>query len=219
MKLVRGQEEALFWWGKTVRPWATETACRADTEAWLLAHPEILDSNVSQAAAEKLYEMSQQYDETHTRPSWDELFLQVAHDVSKRSPDSQTQIGAVIVDTNHHILSVGYNGWMPGIDDTLIPNTRPGKYPWSIHAEMNAILNCEHKPRGATLYCTCRPCVAWDRYPGCIQFCAAAGLAEVVYNENSATDMSKGDDVDWEVVTWLLRDKLTVRGVNFTPQG
>ena len=86
------------------------------------------------------------------------------------------------------------------------------------HAEINAILNCEHRPRGATLYCTSRPCVKWDKYPGCLQFCAAAGLAEVVYNKNSSNHMCIGDDAEWEVAVWLLRDKLKVRGVNFTPR-
>jgi dCMP deaminase len=201
-----------------IRPWATETACRADTEEWLRQHTDIIRGGLSQEAAARLFELSQQH-HPYERPSWDEIFLQVAHDVSKRSPDSQTQVGAVIVDYNHHIIGVGYNGWMPGIDDTFIPNTRPHKYRWSIHAELNAIFNCEHKPRGATLYSTARPCVGSEKYPGCIQHCVAAGLREVVYIESSTTHLSHGDDVDWEVVTWLIRDKLTVRGVDFTPQG
>jgi len=203
-----------------IRPWNTATATGLDTARWLDDHPEILrEGNLSQAAAKKLYEMMQGYDASYQRLTWDELFLQMAHDVSKRSPDSQTQVGAVIVDDNNRVLGVGYNGWMPGIDDTFIPNTRPGKYFWSIHAEMNALLNCEHKPRGATMYSTCRPCVGSDKFPGCLQFCVAAGLKEVVYIENSTAAMLDGDDIDWEIVVWLVRDKLKVRGVDFTPQG
>lgn len=151
----------------------------------------------------------------YDRPSWDETFLQLACDIARRSPDAQTQVGAVIVDSNKHILSVGYNGWMPGIDDSLIPNTRPGKYRWSIHAELNAIFNCEHKPRGATLYSTCRPCVGSAEYPGCFQHCVAVGIAEVVYIENSTTHMSASNDALWEVAVWLAKDKIKVRSVVF----
>ena len=42
--------------------------------------------------------------------SWDEFFMRVAIAASLRSKDPNTQVGACIADTNHRILSVGYNG-------------------------------------------------------------------------------------------------------------
>ena len=41
--------------------------------------------------------------------SWDEFFMRAAVAASLRSKDPNTQVGACIADTNHRILSVGYN--------------------------------------------------------------------------------------------------------------
>jgi len=197
-------------WLNGVRSWATEIATHEDTARWLEAHPEV-KYGVSQEAAALLYEMYHAR-VPHDRPSWDEVFLQVAYELSKRSPDAQTQVGVVVVDKHHHILSVGYNGWMPGIDDDMIPNVRPGKHQWVMHAELNAILNCEIRPRGGTLYCTHQPCLN-----PCFFSCVAAGIVEVVYIEDSLTTNTCSTDVEWEVAQFLARDKIKVRGVEFTP--
>jgi len=53
--------------------------------------------------------------------SWDEFFMRVAIAASLRSKDPNTQVGACIADTNHRILSVGYNGTPSGIDDDEFP--------------------------------------------------------------------------------------------------
>ena len=42
--------------------------------------------------------------------TWDEFFMKVAIAAQLRSKDPNTQVGACIADTNHRILSVGYNG-------------------------------------------------------------------------------------------------------------
>jgi dCMP deaminase len=179
---------------------------------WLDDHPEIRNAGLSQAAVERLFEMSQSH-VPHDRPSWDETFLQIACDIAKRSPDAQTPVGAVIVDTNKHIMSVGYNGWMPGIDDDLIPNVRPHKHDWVIHAELNALLNCEVRPRGATLYCTHQPCLP------CFYDCVAARIGELVYIRDSSTTNTQDKDVDWEVALFLTRKRIKVRSVEFSWNG
>lgn len=63
---------------------------------------------------------------------------------AQRSKDPSTQVGSCIVDENHIIVGVGYNGFPRGMDD--LPWEREGpfldtKYPYVCHAEMNAILN------------------------------------------------------------------------------
>jgi len=78
--------------------------------------------------------------------SWDEFFMRVAIAASLRSKDPNTQVGACIADTNHRILSVGYNGTPSGIDDDEFPwgaNEDPlfDKHNYVMHAEANAILN------------------------------------------------------------------------------
>src|SRR3972149_3706155 len=75
----------------------------------------------------------------HDRPSWDKYFLSLAIEVSKRSSDAQSQFGCVIVNEQHHIIGVGYNGFIAGIEDYILPNTRPDKYPFMLHSEINAL--------------------------------------------------------------------------------
>jgi dCMP deaminase len=96
------------------------------------------------------------------RPSWNEYFIGLAKVVSLRSHDSQTQHGCIITDTNHRILGVGYNGFPKGLDDSQLPNTRPDKYPWMIHAERNALSNCVIRPDNGIAYVTgqcCNDCI------------------------------------------------------------
>ena len=45
------------------------------------------------------------------RPTWDEVWSEMAHIISMRSLDPRTRVGAVIVtDDNTQVLAVGYNG-------------------------------------------------------------------------------------------------------------
>ncbi|MEX0596066.1 MAG: hypothetical protein WD512_06150, partial [Candidatus Paceibacterota bacterium] len=102
------------------------------------------------------------YNTFMNRPSWHEYFLGLARVVSLRSHDTQTQHGCVITDFNHRILGVGYNGFPKGLDDNKLPNTRPNKYPWMIHAERNALSNCVIRPDNGIAYVTgqcCNDCI------------------------------------------------------------
>ena len=92
------------------------------------------------------------------RPDWDQYFLAIAHLVSSRSHDEQTQVGCVIVNEDYHIVGVGYNGFPSGIDDRELPRVRPGKYAYMIHAEQNAISNMITKEKNLTAYVTAHPC-------------------------------------------------------------
>ena len=68
---------------------------------------------------------------------WDNMFFATATLWSRKSHDSETQCGCVLV-KNKTIIATGYNGFIRGIDDFMLPNTRPAKYPFMIHAEANA---------------------------------------------------------------------------------
>jgi dCMP deaminase len=94
----------------------------------------------------------------NNRPSWTDYFLGLAVVISQRSHDIQTQHGCVIADKNNRILGVGYNGFPRGLKDEQLPNTRPHKYPWMIHAERNALSNCVVRPDNATAYVTGQCC-------------------------------------------------------------
>ena len=53
--------------------------------------------------------------------SWDEFFMSVAIAAQRRSKDPNTQVGACIANTNHRILSVGYNGTPSALNDDFFP--------------------------------------------------------------------------------------------------
>ena len=120
--------------------------------------------------------------------SWDEYFMGVAVLSSKRSKDPSTQVGACIVDSNKIIVGVGYNGTPRGWDDGEFPWGREGpaldrKYPYVIHAELNAILNSSAKDlRGATIYISEFSCNE------CAKAIAQSGINRVVYLSDKYAD-------------------------------
>ena len=94
------------------------------------------------------------------RPSWAQYFMGLAHYVSIRSHDEETKVGCVIVNSNKHVLGMGYNGFPQGCNDEDKPKKRPYKYPYMVHAEENAISNMVQKPDANHLvaYITHYPC-------------------------------------------------------------
>jgi len=100
---------------------------------------------------------------------------------ANRSKDPNTKIGACIVNNNNIIISLGYNGTPRGWSDNDFPWGREGdfldtKYPYVIHAELNAIMNSGGRDlRGATIYATLFPCNE------CAKAISQAGIKTVVY--------------------------------------
>lgn len=116
--------------------------------------------------------------------SWEEAFMLQAVVIAGRSKDPSSQVGACIVDESNHILSMGYNGTPKPWNDNQFPWGRKAesgnytKYPYVIHAEMNALLNYEGEKRnleGATVYVTLFPC------SNCAKALAQAGVKKVIY--------------------------------------
>lgn len=96
------------------------------------------------------------------RPSWDDYWMGKAFMAAERSPDAQTKVGCIFVYDNKEIAT-GYNGFPRGMSDNELPNMRPAKYEWMIHAEQNAIANCtvalQLLPRhSVSAYITHQPC-------------------------------------------------------------
>ena len=117
--------------------------------------------------------------------TWDEYFMGQALEVSLRSKDPSTQVGACIANKENKQVSVGYNGLPNGMDDDKFLWDSPGekvgdmyttKNPWVVHAERNAILNCKGvRLDGATIYVTLFPCYE------CAKSIVQAGITKVVY--------------------------------------
>ncbi len=97
--------------------------------------------------------------ETEGRVDWTTYFLTLAKLVSRRSHDVHTQHGCVITDASHRILGTGYNGFpRKMLSEAQLPLTRPEKYAWMIHSEVNAVSNCVHRPEDGIAYVTGHPC-------------------------------------------------------------
>ena len=113
--------------------------------------------------------------------SWDEYFMGVALLAAKRSKDPNTQVGECIVSPHNIIISTGYNGFPKGCDDDVYPWEREGgysetKYPYVVHAELNAILNCEGRQlAGSRIYVSLFPCNE------CAKAIIQSGISEIVY--------------------------------------
>ena len=111
--------------------------------------------------------------------SWDEYFMGIAMLAARRSKDPNTQVGACIVSPDNIIISTGYNGMPKGCSDDEFPWGREGaetKYPFVVHAELNAILNASGKSlRGSRLYVALFPCNE------CAKIIIQSGIKEVVY--------------------------------------
>ena len=111
--------------------------------------------------------------------NWDEYFMGVAMLAARRSKDPNTQVGACIVSPDNIIISTGYNGMPKGCSDDDFPWEREGietKYPYVVHAELNAILNANGRDlRGSRLYVALFPCNE------CAKAIIQSGVKEVVY--------------------------------------
>ena len=114
--------------------------------------------------------------------SWDEYFMGVAKLAAHRSKDPSTQVGACIVSPENIIISTGYNGMPKGCSDDEFPWGRDGaetKYPFVVHAELNAILNANGRDlRGSRVYVALFPCNE------CAKAIIQSGVKEVVYLSN-----------------------------------
>ena len=119
---------------------------------------------------------------------WDDYFMSVALLSGKRSKDPNTQVGACIVNKNNVIESIGYNGLPKGCSDDEFPWEKEGemlntKYPFVVHAELNAILNAKGKDlSGCKIYVALFPCNE------CAKAIIQAGIKTIVYDCDKYAD-------------------------------
>ena len=145
--------------------------------------------------------------------NWDEYFMGISYLSSLRSKDPNTKVGACIVDKDHKVVSIGYNGMPRGCDeDELSWNKGEGldsKYLYVCHAEFNAILNTRHGEalKGCRLYVTLFPCNE------CAKAIIQSGIKRVVYYDN------KYAGTEGVKASVILFRKCGVETVPYTPSG
>lgn len=118
--------------------------------------------------------------------SWDEYFMGIAMLAARRSKDPNTQVGACIVSDENVIISTGYNGMPKGCSDDEYPWEREGeetKYPYVVHAELNAILNANGRNlQGSRIFVALFPCNE------CAKAIIQSGIKEVLYLSDKYND-------------------------------
>lgn len=138
-------------------------------------------------------------------PTWHEYFTMMAFLASVKSKDAQTQHGCIIVDPHNHIIGTGYNSFARGSRDDELPNLRPAKYQYMIHAERHALSNLTVSPwlykLGCTAYITGKPCF------DCLQQLWDTNIT-VIYTYGSygwLKDAETEEDHDFFIQTHALR--------------
>jgi dCMP deaminase len=110
-----------------------------------------------------------------------DYYYEQALDVSSKSPDSETKVGALLINpTTGEVLSSGYNGFIRGANDSQLPTVRPQKYDYIIHAELNLVLNCASSgisTKGYVVVCTLSPCI------GCMRTLYQAGIKTIYFKD------------------------------------
>jgi dCMP deaminase len=113
------------------------------------------------------------------RPSFPDIYMDLAHALAKRSTCRRLNVGCVIVSTDFRkVLAVGYNGGASGgVNDC--DSEEVGRC-GCLHAEENAIINCD-SPRTMEKFvlCTNLPC------PMCAKrLVNLGGVVQVTYRED-----------------------------------
>lgn len=76
------------------------------------------------------------------RPSFEEVYMEFAQSISRRSTCKRLQVGTVITTTDFRkVLAVGYNGNASGLPNSC-DRDEPGNC-GCLHSEENAVINCD----------------------------------------------------------------------------
>jgi dCMP deaminase len=148
--------------------------------------------------------------------SFNQIFMNLAGDLAKRSHCVKAQVGAVLT-KDTRIISVGYNGPPAGTHncdeewpETGCPRDARGSCSLALHAEENTILYAVKngaRLEGATMYTTLSPCLP------CARLIFSAGITTVYYQHSYAQYKGLSSD---EGVDFLHR--FGVHALKFEPE-
>lgn len=148
------------------------------------------------------------------KPSFDDIYMELAENLAKRSHCVKAQVGAVLT-KDTRIVSLGYNGPPAGTHNCDIewpgvgcPRDSKGSCSLALHAEQNAILYASKNNvsiEGATLYVTLSPCIA------CARVIYTMGIKRVIYTHSYAAFKGLSSD---EGVDFLQKFGVTVDKYN-----
>jgi dCMP deaminase len=123
------------------------------------------------------------------KPSFDDIYMNLAIELSKKSHCVKRQVGSVIAKETR-IVSLGYNGPPAGTHNCDqewpnigCPRSERGGCSLALHAEENAILyatNNKVSLDGSTLYVTLSPCLP------CARMIYTTNIKKVIYLDSYA---------------------------------
>lgn len=124
-----------------------------------------------------------------SKPSFDDIYMELAEKLALRSHCVKAQVGAVLA-RDTRIVSLGYNGPPAGTHNCDVewpgegcPRDSKGSCSLALHAEQNAILYAARNNgsiEGSTLYVTLSPCIA------CARVIFSTGIRKVFYKHSYA---------------------------------
>jgi dCMP deaminase len=94
-----------------------------------------------------------------TRPSFEQIYMELAHALAERSTCSRLNVGTVITSTDYRkVLAIGYNGNAAGLPNKCDRDDMGNC--GCLHSEENAVINCD-SPRATEkhVFVTHLPCV------------------------------------------------------------
>ncbi|MEZ0541154.1 deoxycytidylate deaminase [Fibrella arboris] len=138
------------------------------------------------------------------KPRFDDIFMELAVNLAKRSHCIKAQVGAVLTKETR-IISIGYNGPPAGthncdeeFPESGCPRDSKGSCSLALHAEQNAILYAAKNGsaiEGATIYVTLSPCIA------CARIIYSMKISRVVYLHSYAEYKGIGSDEGVDFLT------------------
>lgn len=150
------------------------------------------------------------------KPSFDDIYMELAINLSKKSHCVRAKVGAVLT-KDTRIISLGYNGPPAGTHncdeewpDTGCSRDSKGSCSLALHAEQNAILYAAKNKTsmdGSTLYVTLSPCIS------CARVIFTTGITKVFFLNSYAE--FKGLAID-EGVEFLRKFGVDVHKFEFS---
>lgn len=135
---------------------------------------------------------------------WDMRFCELARYISGWSKDPNAKVGAVVFSKKGGNISIGYNGFPMGVEDSAERLTdKETKLELVVHAEVNALIAAGGRAEGSTIYVWGKPICA--RCAGPI---IQAGVRRVVAVTPGETDSQ------WDKSGKTARDMLLEAGIS-----
>ncbi len=92
---------------------------------------------------------------------WDKRFCELAKYISEWSKDPNAKVGAVLFSKKGGNISIGYNGFPMGVEDSAERLTdKEIKLEFVVHAEVNALIAAGSRAEGSIIYVWGKPVCA-----------------------------------------------------------